>query len=202
MEEARALSRTVAFEDGDPKEWLAIAQVESDTGRILEIAKCILVRDDFEAAIGALELLAQTAETEDDAAALSRELLIAIAEHSASLGAVALPAFLIVRRGLGDDTAWDLFDAMLRHPQWRIDLSRMVFAMTPLVVYFRKIDPERTLRMLESMDVRDTTNPVFVAWLVLLDGNTSDVPAEVMGVARDLASRMRTVDVPVRQTAS
>lgn len=196
-EEARALSRTVAFEDGYPRAWLKIAEAEDDSGRALEIARKLFTSDDSSIAVAAFSIVGRVISTFEDGAA-SLEIIVreTLETHPESPGSlIANVCLTLLAVASEDETSWSLLEAVLGHPRMRANDIECLATASFAILALARLDRARVLTMLEALDVGTATSPVIVALRVMLGGDVSTLPAEIVAVGRDLAATMATTPI-------
>jgi tetratricopeptide (TPR) repeat protein/energy-coupling factor transporter ATP-binding protein EcfA2 len=189
MEEARMLSKTVVFEQGEIHQWLKIAQVENDPERALEIARHLLATGDFATAFEALKVITRTLQAAGGRDRLLTMTRDTIRMHPESPGSVVCIVFLTPWATMTNDVEpWPLFETLLKHPQWSLDGAYCAAAAAPAILQFGRLDPTRVLARLEALDGGAALSPVVVALRMILGGDVSDMPAELVGLGKDVAA--------------
>ncbi|MCX4241140.1 AAA family ATPase [Paraliomyxa miuraensis] len=186
LEEGLQLSRSVSFEDGESQAWLRIARAERDPERAAEVAKKLLLSGDIATGVAAIEVLVHSLEDPETAGLL----VDVIEKQPESPGAAVCLVWAIVAAAgveVAGDHSWKMLSLLLEHPQWKEDALSMAGVSLAALLALGRRDRSRTLAMLETLDGDALAAPPVVAVRMILGGDVSDVPQEIMSAARDLA---------------
>lgn len=186
--EARRLADEVPFEAGELSQWLAIAKAETDPDRALRLATHLLASADLVTSLAALGVIAKASRDEAQVSSIMKETIKTRPRSPGALICILTVLTLSIQAGGAPDEHWPVFEALLRHPHWKVEPLRVGALVGPAVLRWARRDSTRILALLEGLDASVALNPVVVAMRLALGGDVSDAPAELLPVASDLVN--------------
>ena len=186
--EARRLADEVPFEAGELSQWLAIAKAETDPDRALRLATHLLASADLVTSLATLGVIAKASRDEAQALSIMKETIKTRPRSPGALICILTVLTLSIQAGGAPDEHWPVFEALLRHPHWKVEPLRVGALVGPAVLRWARRDSTRILALLEGLDASVALNPVVVAMRLALGGDVSDAPAELLHVASDLVN--------------